>query len=516
MINYNNLQKDTRFKDYSEFTQKILGSLNLSDMQVDQLLTPRYQVCEDIIIDDVIDFIKNSKKLMIFGDYDADGVASTSISIMIAKHLGVEDVGYYIPNRFEEGYGLNTEIVKASYLKGYSHLLVVDNGVKAHTEIEYAKSLGLKVAVVDHHLIEKPLDDVLLLHPEYLEGYFNTMCASGLMYLVAERLNFLTPKIKAYAALATIADVMPLWNKNREIVKVGLEAMNENPIANIDALSKVKNYSAKDLAFQVVPKINSVGRMADIVNMNTMVKYLLSDDEVLIQQYAKQVLSINDLRKNKGKTAKNIAMRQVDEGPINIIIDNSIHEGVLGIVANQVCNYTMKPAILLKRSGDVYKGSGRSNSISLKELFSKINPDYFEAFGGHDFAFGMSVKSEMIESFIEDVETVVLTLPKKDIKQEAILIDNVSISLLQELKQFEPFGEGFQLPMFALEKPKSYKIIRLNGYGYKYVFDDFWLKDAVYFNTEISQNELHRAQYLVGSFNIHPRFGLSFLLDMVK
>ena len=153
-------------------------------MQVEQLLTPRYQVCEDIIIDDVIDFIKNSKKLMIFGDYDADGVASTSISIMIAKHLGIEDVGYYIPNRFDEGYGLNTEIVKASYLKGYSHLLLVDNGVKAHTEIEYAKSLGLKVAVVDHHLIEEPLDDVLLLHPEFLEGYFNTMCASGLMYLV--------------------------------------------------------------------------------------------------------------------------------------------------------------------------------------------------------------------------------------------------------------------------------------------------------------------------------------------
>lgn len=517
MRKISSLKEDPRFESHGSFVSKMMGALELTDVQVDALLNPSNIKCESTLVLDIVSFIQNSEKLMVCGDYDADGVCSTSMAIMIANHLGIEDVGYYIPNRFNDGYGVTKNTVQLAADRGYTDLLLVDNGVKAHAEIALAQSLGMRVAVVDHHLIETPLEDVLVLHPDLLDDYFSTMSASGLMYLVAESIDFLTNKIKAYGALATIADVMPLWGKNREIVLEGIRTLNSHNILNIDAISKQKNYNSQVLSFSVIPKINSVGRMADMVNMNTMVQYLLSDDPKLITQYASQIMSIDTIRKQKGKDAKEVALRKISGDDLDIIIDNDIHEGVLGIVANQVSNATQKPAILLKESGEVYKGSGRSNSVSLKDLFDQLDPNYFDAFGGHDFAFGMSIKKGLIHDFIKDAKDIVTSLSVTPKMSDAILIDvPLSAAHFKALEVFEPFGEGLKLPSFIIEKPREYKIVRLNGFGYKYVFDNYWLKDAVYFNNGIGKSELENARYLEGNFSLHPKFGLSFQIDVLK
>lgn len=516
MVAYSQLEKDPRFEGYGTFIQKIMGSLNLSDERVYELMHDVHQQCDHPSVSEIADFIKGADKLMIGGDYDADGVCSTAIAKTLAHHLGVDAVGYYIPNRFDEGYGISINTVDMAHEKGYTHLLLVDNGVKAQLEIKHALSLGMKVAVVDHHLIESKLE-VPLLHSHYLDAYFGSMCASGLMYLVAEHVGYLTPKIKAYAALATIADVMPVWGKNREIIKAGLKVLNENAILNIDAISKQTAYDATVLAFKVIPKINSIGRMADQVNMNTMVAYLLSDDAQLIKNYASQIFVIDDVRKKKGQIAKDIAISKMGSGLVDVIVDDSFHEGVLGIVANQVINLTEKPAFILKKSGQVYKGSARSNTISLKSLFDHLNPDYFEAFGGHDFAFGMSIKVSHFENFKRDVEAVVATLKDVSTTSEIVYLEEKLQDVdFKNLNQFEPFGEGFKLPLFAIDKPLDYKMVKLNGFGYKYVFSNYWFKDAVYFNATATPKDLNAAEVLVGSFQFHPRFKLSFQIDMLK
>ena len=517
MLNYRDLVSDIRFDTHSEFVQKVMGTLKLDDQQVEMLINPVDRVCESEAVLDIVNFLKQAQHLIICGDYDVDGVTSTAIGMMLAKQLGVKQVGYYIPNRFNEGYGVSSNTIQSAYEKGYTDVLLVDNGVKSHQEIELALSLGMKVAVVDHHVLKLPFFDVPLLHPDLLDPYFNAMSAGGLMYLVAEAVGYTPLKVKAFAALSTIADVMPVWGKNREIILKGLEAINQETLLHFDLISKQKSYDARILAFNVIPKINSVGRMADLVNMNTMVQFLLSDDEKTIRQYALQIHATNDLRKKKGNAARSLAMRQLGTGPVDVIIDDQIHEGILGIVANQVLNVTQKPAIVLRRNGNVYKGSARSGAMSLSTLFERLDREYFEAYGGHDFAYGMSVKHDKIDEFVEDVMKVAADLPNEERDFPIVYLDfPVDVSMITKLLEFEPYGEGFQLPLFAIDKPENVRIYSMNGYGYKYVFQNYWLKDAVYFNAHVDRFSLENAKILIGSFQFHPKFGLSFQVDMLK
>lgn len=508
---------DMRLNTTDDFLRRVIHTYNLSDTQIEQLNQPKIKMIQHESIDTIAQFIKNAKQLMICGDYDADGVCSTSIAYMLAKDLGVEKIGYYIPNRFTEGYGVSKNTIKLAYEKGYSDILIVDTGVKAHDAVDYALSLNLNVAIVDHHLIEDTLPSCPILHPDFLGDYGSTMCASGLMFLVCESLNKLSPKITAYAAVGTVADIMPLWGKNREIVKRGLEVLSENKIKNIDALwNRYGNtaYESKTLGFQVIPKINAVGRMADRVNMNTMVKYLLSNDEAEITMYAKQVMRVNDERKKVGQDTFNKAKLLLNDDAVHIVSDASFHEGILGIVANQILNNTDKPTLVLKELDTIFKGSARSSTISLQSLFKQLNPNYFEGFGGHDFAFGMSIKKEKFEAFCKDVQKIVPTLENIQKDTSTIYCDMIiTADMIMSLKAYEPFGSGFEVPRFTIGSFNIKSIQAVGTYGYKLIFEDFWLKDAVIFNPNLKEETLLSIKEISGTFDVHPRFGLSFSVD---
>ena len=516
MLNYHDLKEDIRLQNGSSFVKKIISTYHLSDSQIQQLNAPVNIPISKDKVQDVLDFILDAKRVMICGDYDADGVCATTIAYRLMQKLNKEKIGYYIPHRFKEGYGVSKNTIKLAYEKGYTDILIVDTGVKEKETVDYALSLGLRVAIVDHHLIETDLPNVPLLHPFYLDSYFQNMSAAGLMFVLAESLNLLDQKILAYGMLATIADVMPLWGKNREIVMRGLNSINEKPLPNIDFLWKRYNnpYTTKTIAFQIVPKINAVGRMADEVNMNTMVHYLLSDDPVSIQHYAKQVIAINESRKNQGAEDFKKAKKLLTREKIQVVVDASFHEGIMGIVANQIVSTKNQPAIVFKEMETIYKGSARSNTISLNALFSSLDPHYFEAFGGHDFAFGLSVKKEYFQAFYQDVLKNVENLKGISKKRAAIYCDfEITAQMWHDLSELEPYGEGFESTRFALGDFKISHISKLGNYGYKIHFEDFWLKDAVLFNPSVNPDEIMRFKFVIGTLDYHERFGMSFSID---
>lgn len=506
-------------KNYEPLVLEIFRLLKLTPQQELELIKPHSKVIQAQAILDVIDFFNNSTKLIICGDYDCDGICSTSISMLIANSLGIE-AGYYIPNRFTEGYGVSKATLEMAFEKGYKDVLIIDNGVKAYEALDYAKEVGLNVAIVDHHLIEKQLEVDAFLHPDVLDEYGASMCASGLIYCVAETMGISNDYMLALAALGTIADVMPLWGKNRDIVRTGIQALESNNFKHFNGIvkpGKYTTYSAKTLAFKMVPKINSIGRMADKVNVNTAVSFFLSDDLSVISSYIKQVESLNDYRKIKTKEYQQLAETYVDDSPFQVISDPSFHEGLVGIVANKIAEITQKPTVILTEYDDHYKGSARSMTHSLHDIFSNLNPDYFEAMGGHDYAFGMTIKRAAFQDFKRDINKYVASLKEESKSYEIYEIDPGIISAkgIKQLREFEPYGEGFMLPKVAIKLPLLYNLINLKGYGFKFTFNDFALDEAVYFSSSITRVELMNAKYIVGNFDLNSDSKISFNVDSI-
>ncbi|WP_236262224.1 single-stranded-DNA-specific exonuclease RecJ [Erysipelothrix anatis] len=508
----------SHLKHYEPLVQKLFEALELSDAQELALIHPETKKVENPAIAHIADFLKSADKLIICGDYDCDGIASTSLTVLLARKLGL-DPGYYIPDRFKEGYGVNVNTIDAAHKKGYTDVLIIDNGVKAHVEIERAQSYGMRVAVVDHHIIEEPLPIEAFLHPDVCEPYAASMCATGLMYCVAETMGLADDYMLSLAALATVADVMPLWGKNREIVRRGSKALNENQFKQFDKIVKrnqYTHYSAKLLAFQLVPKINSVGRMADVANVNTVVQYFTTADDAIINSYSKQLLKLNDFRKEKGKQLQAVAMEKVTDDAIQIITDASFHEGLLGIVANQVASVTQKPTLVLTEYETTFKGSGRSMTHSLQDIFSSINRDYFEAMGGHDFAFGMTIKKEFYAQFVTDVRAVVDTLPpfvQTDTAIVSVDPEDVTHKAMRQLTDFEPYGEAFKLPKVKIPLPTVYGLVNLNGYGFKFTFSDYPIQEAVFFTKQYTRNQLVGRTYMIGELDLSNTRKLSILIE---
>lgn len=501
-------------------TQTLLESMNLTPEQWHELEHPENRLVENAAISDCIRFFEHATQLMICGDYDCDGVMSTSLAVLLARKLNL-DVGFYIPNRIEEGYGVKIETIQKAYDKGYRDLLIIDNGVKAQKEIDYAHELGMNVAVIDHHIIDEPVRVGAFLHPDVCGPYEATMCATGLIYCLAETMGYADDYMAAMAATATIADVMPLWGKNREIVIKGLDALNRNQFEHFDQLVKrtrSTEYTAKLLSFQVIPKINTVGRMSDKSNVNTVVTYMTSQDHELITSYSKQLISLNEYRKKYSKQQQTLALSQVDsKQSVNIIAHENFHEGLVGIVANHIAQKTLKPTVVLAEYDTYYKGSARSMTTSLQVLFESLDPKYFDGMGGHDFAYGMTVRKEYYASFVSDIQNTFDALDEKtDTNQSIIPIDPAWItqSAIHNLKSFEPYGEGFKLPMIQLDIPADYRVINLNGYGFKFIFDNYVLDEAVFFTQRYDRYQLNGIKSLVGSLDLESNKTVLFVEEI--
>ena len=433
------------------------------------------------------DAIEEKKKIVIYGDYDCDGVCSTTILYRTLKKLGA-NFDYYIPNREDEGYGMNSDRIRKLKSEGAEVILTCDNGISAMEQVEVAKELGLTVIITDHHdipYIEKegerinvvPNSDCVI-NPKQgnCEYPFKELCGAGVaLKFSMELVNAMERSFSEfydlfqYAAIATICDVVELLGENRIIVKEGLKLINNTSSIGLKALIKATGLEGKEISeyhfgFVLGPCINATGRLE---TADLSVELLITEDEKYAEELAKKLYDLNVERQELTFDSVESVISKVEEEIANgekviLVYDESIHESIAGIVAGRVRERFNLPAIVMTKGKDMPKGSARS--IEGYNMFEELNKckEYIEKFGGHPMAAGLSVKEENIYLLKKALNSK-CTLSDEDIIP-VIKIDSpleikyLDEGLVEEVESLRPFGKGNGSPLFAVKNLKVSRV----------------------------------------------------------
>lgn len=398
--------------------------------------------------------IENKEKVMVAGDYDCDGISATTIMVSGLRSLGL-DCGFYIPDRILEGYGLNENTVNLAYKKGYSLIVTVDNGVKACSALSLAKKLGMDVIVTDHHILDGDVDCFCLIHPDTLEDCFETECGAALAYECMRVLGVDTDYHLQLAGLASISDMMQVTKQTRAIIQNALVSINEMHEKHIFLLASDMELNEVSVSFQVVPKLNAIGRLSNLANVNNVVRYFLSENDRELYSLSSQISQMNDMRKKMSEQMVKQTLRRVNTSQdILICMDDSFHEGIIGLVAGNLCATYQKPCIILSKSNQGYKASMRApegfHCVEFLHPYGK-----FSAFGGHAGAAGFSLNLNEYNEFIDFIKKRMSEYHWSKSERKTLVIDDSELSLeaIQSLDVLRPFGPGFEFPMFELKKP---------------------------------------------------------------
>ena len=450
------IKKISEKREMQPLSLKVLSNMNLSEEQFDNLFFPVevFPACEnmDRIRERLLKAAQRGEKVFVFGDYDADGVCSTTLMVRLLQRLKI-DVGYYIPNRLKEGYGLSTDKVLLAIEKGYQLIVTVDNGVAAFEALRAARERGVEVIVTDHHNIPDGYDYDYLLHPTVFDDpAFRNMCGAGVVLQLIRSFAMDDEKDWILAMVATIGDMMPLFFENRNIVKKGLDLLNRKGFKPIQYLSKKEVFDESVIAFDVVPAINTLGRLADRANVNNLVRYFLAEEETGMIHMADQIVALNKERQQLVKEARRITPSESYALPnYDIYVSSEYHEGIAGLLANAYLNENHKPALVLVENEEGLKGSGRSPAGF--NIFEDLNRyrELFSAFGGHNQACGLSLAKEKLPVLIDALRSE----EKAEVSEEKetavkLEISDLSLRAVEELMSLKPFGEGFKLPLFYI------------------------------------------------------------------
>ncbi len=457
-----NIKELLSLHNVSNLVKEILISQDLNYEQVKQILEDEKYELQSDDLDNIINRLFKAKalneKIVIVGDYDADGIMATVILYKAFKRFGLE-VGFYIPDRLKEGYGINRDIVKNVYDKDYTLIVTVDNGIVAFDALDYAKELGIEVIVTDHHHYANDNDFAFdyLLHPKKLSHGYNELAGAGLALILAEKLlNFVdVGEFYIYAMIATIADMVSVFGFNRSIIKNGLYLLNKHGNPFIDNLIHYRNGSIDQqvISFQVVPKLNTFGRMADLVNVNNMVRYFLIEDSKELNVVAKDIQRINqeriDLTRATFEENENIKKY----GSLNILVADDIHEGITGLIAGRFLNKLNEPTLVLTKVNDLYKGSGRApKGYDIHSVLNNLN-SYFESFGGHKQACGISFKANRLDYILNSISVISDGINYEKIADPYLNIsmDDISEESVTQFKSLEPYGVDFIKPRLKVE-----------------------------------------------------------------
>ena len=419
--------------------------------------------------------IANNEKVLIFGDYDVDGVSASAILIKYFSSLQFY-VDYFLPNRYIDGYGLTKEsILQIKEKYNPTLIITVDCGISCYEEVEYAKTLGIDIVVTDHHDIPDKIPNTIVINPK-LEGQkypFKQLCGTGVAFKVVQALSGLenAKKYLGICAIATIADIVPLQDENRAIVKYGMLDFNNNLPLGIKMLMQDNkldcNLTATDIAFKLSPKINAAGRMGDA---GVALKLYIKDDKILLKN---TIENLNNLNLERQALCNKVYDDVIERlAKINIANYNSIvlyskkwDSGILGIVSAKIANEFNRPTILLSEVGDELKGSARSvNDIDIFSAISSLK-EVLEAFGGHKMAAGLTIKTKNFKNFITSINAYLSEhySPKDfmpysnydlDIKSEQI-----TPKFIKDLNLLEPCGCGNPKPIFNLELDKNATVV---------------------------------------------------------
>ena len=406
-------------------------------------------------------------KTIVFGDYDADGICGTTIMVLLLKAMGIP-YGYYIPNRFNEGYGLNKPRIKQAYEKGYRLLISVDNGIVAYDAIDYALSLGMDVMISDHHTMGEPLD-VLTVHPDLMEAQFHGLCGAGVVYEISR--HFVKDqRMDMLAMVATIGDMMELTNENRRIVLHGLNQFNTHPWINMMALMDGYGpYTSTDIAFTLVPKLNALGRM-ETTNANQWIPYFLLEDSAMVHTTAAKINHVNQQRKTSVIQAASEG-EVILNSTIEVVVSTTLSPGLIGLVASSLVSKHNKPVIVISLRDDVAKASARS--VEGINLFDALSPlkHHMETFGGHAAALGFSLKKENITGLMHDLTQVAQTIKPNALVTPLLSIAPIQIDtrLMNALELLMPYDKRHPQPLFALTKPAVSSVMLLKNTYPKFI-----------------------------------------------
>lgn len=434
-----------------------------SEEWIDPFLLPDM----DKAVDRINEAIFDGERICVFGDYDCDGVTSTTILYSYLEAQGA-DATYLLPDRQTDGYGLSKGVIDRIAATGTKLIITVDNGISSVEEAEYIKEKGMELVVTDHHLEGEELPDCVAIvdpHRNDWDCPFEDYAGCGVALKLCCALEGANEEVMAefgdIAALGTVADMVPLTGENRKIVRYGLRLMNQFRKPGIDAILDQAGLQGRTLdsttiSFGLAPRINAAGRMG---SAERALDLLLADDPDSAAEMAEEVGSMNTQRHNEEDKIFQEAVQWLDAHPVQahqpilVVCGSDWHEGVLGIVASKLLERYLRPTIVLTERGDLCKGSARSiEGFSIYEAMNSCK-DLLNTFGGHELAAGMSIKPEDLEEFRRRINEYACA--NEGVYPE-VLIDcrlnpaGLSLDLLDSIRMLEPFGTSNQSPIFGL------------------------------------------------------------------
>ncbi|MBP0979653.1 MAG: single-stranded-DNA-specific exonuclease RecJ [Oscillospiraceae bacterium] len=490
---------NNNYNKYSKILKKVLKNKGLiTQTQIDDFINYNNIYQDPFKLKDmekavcrIKEALENNEKIIIYGDYDVDGMTSTVVLYLYLCDLGA-DVYYYIPSREKEGYGLNVKSID-KLSKDCQLIITVDNGITAVEEIDYARSLGIDVIVTDHH---KPLEilpnavAVIDPHRKDCESGCGFLSGVGVVFKLVSALEgdykAILDKYADIICLGTVADVMPVVGENRLIVKAGLEKMKSNPNLGIKALIEasrinINNISANMISYRLAPRLNSASRMGIIwIAMDL----LLSNSEIEAQKLAKELDNINEERKKIESQMMSEINQIILEDPslltseIIIISKEGWNHSISGINASKLTERYNKPCILISTEEDEANASGRS--IEGFSLIKAVDfcKDYLIKYGGHDLAAGFTLKTKNIDEFSKKINQYISSLEiEMSIKKYYIDCEidssDVTIDNIQDLRLLEPYGFGNEMPIIMIKNARIKNLIALSGGKYTKIVVEF-------------------------------------------
>lgn len=468
----------------------------------------------EIAVERILKAIEQKEKVLIYGDYDADGITSITVLKKFLEERGLT-ADYYIPNRLEEGYGLNKNAIEKIAKQKYSLMITVDCGISAIEEIKLANNLGIETIITDHHETVETLPEAMaVVDPKRKDNTypFRDLAGVGVVYKLIQALSIRLDldekeflKYLDIVCIGTISDIVPLVDENRVIAKLGLKLIERTKNKGLKKLIDSCNYTSIDanmISFGVAPRINACGRMGF---QEEAIRLFLSNDEDEVTTITKKLNEYNKERQDTEKKIFEEAISKIQEEKMQensciILGGENWHHGVIGIVSSKITDMYFKPSLLICFEGDMGKGSGRSiPGFDLHHALMETG-NYLERFGGHSMAVGLSVKKEKFEEFKKKFEELAKESNIQDILpilyiDEEITIKEMTLELMQELKQLEPFGEKNKEPLFMLRNVKIDSIRTLSeGKHMKLT-----LKEGIYLIECIGFNLGHLAEdYRIG------------------
>ena len=452
----------------------------------------------------LIEAISKNQKVLVFGDYDVDGITSTTLFVNAMRHFGLNP-SYFVPRRMDEGYGLSEAALERAFADEKPDLLVaLDCGTNAMEAIRYIRSQGIDLIVVDHHQSkdDPAQDDYILVNPHVFDlstAPWRNLCTVGLVFKLVHALlkemrlrddpRSWTLDLKEsldLVSLGTIADLVPLVDENRILARYGIKRLKTTKRKGIQALIQASGISLGDeitpvdISFRLGPRINASGRLADA---SLPLDMLLGDDFTTCFRAACELNDINKERQEIERGVFEAAMKKIEElrlaeDPCIIVFDKTWHPGVVGIIAGKLSREFNRPVIVFGETDSGYtKGSGRSIAgLDLVECLSKCT-EFLGSWGGHPMAVGVSVKEDKMDEFRNRLNLVIRKKLEEGVSFEPELHvslelahEDICFELLDELEMLHPFGEGNKEPVFAIKGVVLEKPVEVFGGGQNFKF----------------------------------------------